>query len=225
MRYAFERIVDPDIEPLTLAEMKVHLRTYSDVSDEDAYITDLMIGAREWCEEHTGRALIDQAWRLTLAGNLTRFVGGDVVGGHTPGYIPIGRHEWLHWLRRGEIMLRKSPVLEVVSIASVDIAGIETVVDSATYELREKDSKWPRIVPLNGMTWPSGYDLRIVFRAGFANRDLSPQEDASVVPSKYKQAIRLHTEANYDRDKDLMKIYMDAAERLVKADRSEMNMA
>lgn len=223
MNFTLERVSDPDIEPVTLAEMKLHLRCFESTTEDDL-ITALIVAAREWVEDYTGRALIDQTWRLTLGSRLTGLVGGDAVGGYMPG-TPYGTREWAQWIRSGEILLRKSPVLSLTSFKSVDAAGVETDIAAADHELREIDSRWPRIAPLNGASWPSRSDLRIVFRAGFADRDSSPQETAAAVPERYKQAMKLWVEANYARDERTMQLYLDTAERLIKAERSELGFA
>jgi hypothetical protein len=108
-----------------------------------------------------------------------------------------------------------------VSIASVDSLGVETALDVADYEVMEPDSKWPRLTGLSGATGT----LRIVYRAGFADRLGSPMEDASVVPVRFKQAIKLHVEAHYDRDKDMMQKLLDAAENLIRPERAELQIA
>lgn len=59
---ALIRIVAPAVEPLTLAEAKLHCRV--DGSDEDALITALIVAAREQAEHETGRALVTQTWEL-----------------------------------------------------------------------------------------------------------------------------------------------------------------
>lgn len=58
------RITAPTVEPVTLAEVKLHLRV--DGVDEDALITALITAAREQAESITRRALNTQTWRLTL---------------------------------------------------------------------------------------------------------------------------------------------------------------
>lgn len=220
MIFTLERVTDPDIEPVTLAEMKTHLRCFDDISDEDSAITALIVGAREWVEDFTGRALIDQAWRLTI--NQQANSTSDFVGGVTPG---TGYYcEAFQWQRQGEILLRKSPVLAVTAFASVDAAGAETAIASDSYELREADSKWPRIVGLNGATWTAGV-LRITYRAGFADRTGSPQESAAVVPERFKQAMKLWVEAMYDRDEKMMSLLLDTAERLIKSERCDLSLA
>lgn len=217
MRFVLERVTQPEIEPITLAEMKLHLRCFASVTDLDAEITDLIVGAREWVEDYTGRALIDQTWRLTLSNSVRALanVDSDTVRGCYSGVV-IARAD-------GGILLRKSPVLEITSFASVDAAGVETVIDPTTYELREADSKWPRLLGVNGATWTG--TLRLIFRAGFADRTGSPQEGASVVPVRFKQAMKLWAEANYDRDKDMMPLLLDVAERLIKPERAELQLA
>ncbi len=217
MKFILERVSEPDIEPVTLAEMKRHLKCFDSVTDEDDDIAALITVAREWAEAYTGRAMIDQSWRLTI--DQHGYLAGDDVGGR-PGYCS-GRFQWA---RVGEIMLRKAPALAITSFVTVDANGVETAVDVDTYELREADSKWPRIVALSGATWTTGA-MRITFRAGFADRLGSPQEDATVVPQRFKQAIKLYVEAHYDRDPAMMERLIDAARNLIKSERSELSIA
>lgn len=57
-------VTGPLIEPLTLQEVKDHLRIDSD--DEDSYIEPLIQPAREWAEAYLNRALINQTFDLFL---------------------------------------------------------------------------------------------------------------------------------------------------------------
>lgn len=213
MNFTLERIAQPEIEPVTLAEIIQHVREFSSISVESqTELTKLIVGGREWAEDYSGRALIDQTWRLTLSD-----VASDSLS--RTGYY---QGTW-NWIRRNEILLRKSPVLSILSVASVGPTGAETVANSSTYEVREAKSKWPRIFALNS-AWTSA-DLRITFRAGFADRDGSPQQGAEMVPEVFKQAIKLWVEAHYDRDKDMMKKLLDAAAAVLKPERAEMSLA
>lgn len=56
--------VAPTVEPVTLAEAKLHLRV--DHTAEDDYITSLIIAGREWAEGVTRRAFISRTVRLSL---------------------------------------------------------------------------------------------------------------------------------------------------------------
>lgn len=57
-------ITQPAEEPLTLAEIKLHLRI--DAADEDAWLTSRIVAARQQAEHETGRVLITQTWELAL---------------------------------------------------------------------------------------------------------------------------------------------------------------
>jgi uncharacterized phiE125 gp8 family phage protein len=57
-------LTGPAAEPVTLADMKAHLRL--DTSDEDDLVTALISAARLQVESRTRRALITQTWRLWL---------------------------------------------------------------------------------------------------------------------------------------------------------------
>lgn len=59
-------ISPPTIEPVTLAEAKLHCRI--DHPDEDSLITSLIIAARQWLELATRRSFITQTLKLSLPG-------------------------------------------------------------------------------------------------------------------------------------------------------------
>lgn len=56
----------PAYRPLTLPEVKLHLRV--DHSDEDALIGILQGAAVDTCQQLTGRSIMAQGWKLTLNG-------------------------------------------------------------------------------------------------------------------------------------------------------------
>lgn len=216
MKFLLERVTHPAIEPITLAQMKTHLREFSSVTALDDDITALIQGAREWVEDFTGRALIDQTWRLTLADD-------DWFQGYTDSntVTPIYYGTWFPSAQG--IFLRKSPVLEITSFATVDAGGIETVIQSTAYEVREAASKWPRLVGINSGPW-SG-PMRITFRAGYANQLGSPTEGVEKIPARFIQAMKLWAEAHYNRDEKTMELLLDVAERLINPERCELGVA
>jgi len=221
--FLLERISDPEIEPVTLAEIIQHVREFSSLSQESQdELTGLITVAREWAEEYTGRALIDQAWRITINDAIP--VIGDTVSGFIgpggPYFYALG---WQRWCQRREILLRKSPVLAVTSFVTADSAGVETVVDPATWALTEPDSKAPRIAALSGASWTAGTALKIEFRAGFIDMIGSPP--TGTVPMRFKQAIKLHAEAHYDRDEKMMGKLLEAAEYLIKPECADLQIA
>lgn len=54
----------PTVEPVTLAELKSHLRL--DSTDEDTLLTSLVSIARQAVEQASGQRLLAQDWRLVL---------------------------------------------------------------------------------------------------------------------------------------------------------------
>ncbi|MEP2164192.1 MAG: head-tail connector protein, partial [Nisaea sp.] len=55
-------ITGPALEPVSLADVKAHLRV--DASDEDALLTAAIVSARVHVESATRRVLIEQGWRI-----------------------------------------------------------------------------------------------------------------------------------------------------------------
>jgi uncharacterized phiE125 gp8 family phage protein len=199
MKYSLERIAGPDIEPVTLAEMKRHLRCQEDVEVQDADITALIVAAREWVEGYTGRALIDQTWRLTVDE-----IAGDAVQ---------------------RILLRRSPVIALTKVSSLDAVGAETELPLAAFAVQEPGSKWPWFFHDGADSWSPGSILKIEFRAGFVDRSGSPQQDATDVPTRFKQAIKMWAEAAYDRDQYMMELLFKVAEEIAKPERADLQIA
>ena len=57
-------VTAPAEEPLTLTEVKTHLRLSG--SSEDTYLSSLIVAARQHAENYLNRALITQTWELYL---------------------------------------------------------------------------------------------------------------------------------------------------------------
>jgi len=66
MRYRLKLKTDATVEPLTLAELKLHLRV--DHTEEDTLIESLGKAARRWVERYTSRSLVSQTWTMSLDG-------------------------------------------------------------------------------------------------------------------------------------------------------------
>ena len=54
----------PSTEPISLSEAKAHMRV--DFNNDDTYIENLIVAAREFCETMQNRAYITQTWELAL---------------------------------------------------------------------------------------------------------------------------------------------------------------
>ena len=58
--------VPPKAEPLHLDEVKKHLRLESSFTDDDAYVTSLIMAARAYAEQYTQRKFVDQTIKTTF---------------------------------------------------------------------------------------------------------------------------------------------------------------
>ena len=63
---AWTLVTPPAQEPVTLEEVKEHLRVGGD--DEDALVSGYLAAARAWAELYTGRAFVMQTWQAHFAG-------------------------------------------------------------------------------------------------------------------------------------------------------------
>lgn len=97
-------ITPPTVEPISLSELKAHLRI--DGTDEDALLNAIIKTAREHVEAITRRALIQQTWQLILDG-------------------------W--WLSGAILELPMPPLIGVDSIVYKDSAGTEYTLESSKY--------------------------------------------------------------------------------------------
>lgn len=138
------KIITPvAIEPITLAEVRQHLRLPEDVTEDDLLL-GLVKTARVYCENYTRRALAEQ----TLETYQNRFSGAD------------------------PIVLPCPPLLSVVEIGFTDSTGQETILSSSDYVV-DADCEPGRVLPAYGTTWPvftpyPATSVRIRFVAGNA---------------------------------------------------------
>lgn len=133
----------PDVEPLTVADVKLHLRLTSDTT-EDALITGLITAAREYCENYTGRAFATQ----TVALYLDSFPAEDYIE------LPL------------------SPLQSVTSVVYKNSAGTETTMTVTTDYIVDSYSPVGRVVLAYGKTWPdfTAYPVNpitITYKAGY----------------------------------------------------------
>src|SRR5690242_5035242 len=103
----YQVTVQPASEPITISQAKRHLRV--DWGDDDAYITDLITAARQWCENGLRRALITQTLQAVI--QLPEPVQGKLSG-------VVGRVGWPIEL----------PMTAAGTLQSVTLAEIETQI-------------------------------------------------------------------------------------------------
>jgi uncharacterized phiE125 gp8 family phage protein len=136
-------ITPVETEPVTLAEVRQHLRLPEEPAEDDLLLS-LIKTARVYCENFTRRALAEQ----TLEMYLDRF--------------PVN----------SSIMLPCPPLQSVTEIAYKDSTGTETILPTSNY-LKDTDREPGRVLPGFGMSWPvftpyPATPIRIRFVAGYA---------------------------------------------------------
>ncbi|WP_173935107.1 head-tail connector protein [Chelativorans sp. Marseille-P2723] len=157
-------ITPPAIQPITLAEAKLHLRV--DHNDEDALIESLIRAATEYLDGWTGilgRCLVEQVWRQ----DHDRFARQMI--------IPLG------------------PVIAVQSLTWRDPAGQLSTIPSGSYDLRIDEAGNAVIRFDADYAFPTNLHesraVGITFKAGYETKPGPPS--TSTVPDPLKVAILL----------------------------------
>lgn len=154
--------VPPSIEPISLADAKLHLRIEPSDTWQDDHIDLLIVAARAKLEADLGFAVMAQTLRTDLSCFPSR-----------PATYPAV------WLGGGASAA-------VSSIVYIDSAGAEQTIDSADY-LVDAVSSPALVVPAPGKAWPATQHrpgaVRITWTAGWAS--------AAAVPSDLIHAMKL----------------------------------
>lgn len=132
----------PSVEPVTLTEMKAHLRITG--TDDDTDLAIFLQMAREWAENFTRRAFVTQ----TLTLKLDAFPSVS------------------------ELELPRPPLSSVTSIKYYNEANVLTTVSAASVYEVVADDIVGRVVLRDGASWPSDLYARtdaveVVFVAGY----------------------------------------------------------
>ena len=147
---------EPAVEPLTLAEAKLHLRV--DIPDDDALISALITSVRQYAETITRRAFIQQVWSYVI----DSFPGPTLIG------VPWGK---TFTLPRHAIEIEKSRVQQVTAINYLDMSSTPQVMPPSSYTV-DYSSEPCRITPVFGQIWPIPLPqigaVNVRFVAGYA---------------------------------------------------------
>jgi len=135
------QVAEPDVEPLSLAEVKAHLRVVDDDS-EDSTIANLIATARSYVENFTGRALISRQFNAIY----TRF--------------PSDR-----------LQLPVMPLVSVDGVFYTDSSEAEQTVSSSLYVANTRVEPAEVVLKLGNTwpsaTLSPSWPVRILFTAGY----------------------------------------------------------
>lgn len=169
-------VIAPAVEPVSVDELRAHLRL--DSTADDTYLADLITGAREFVEGETRRALVEQTWALFL----DRIPQRDVMG-------------WWDGVREGAITMESarsielpiSPLVSVDHVKYYSDDNVATVWPSTNYHV-DTASKPGRLSLRTSGVWPvftrPTNGLEIQYKAGHGSQ-------AGDVPAALRQAIKI----------------------------------
>jgi len=170
-------ITPPAGEPVSLQEAKAHLRV--DFDDDDGLIQAFIAAARQAAETITNRQLMSARWKLVM----DSFPGPSLMG------VPAGQP---FSLPGHAILIHKSPVLNVVSINYLDMAGVLQSMPASNYTV-DAACEPARITPVFGQIWPIALPqigaVSVTFDAGYGA--------AASVPEGIKSWIKLRVGSLY----------------------------
>lgn len=167
----------PATEPVTKAELRTFARTDS-TTLPDTEADDLIEAARQWIEDQTSLALIDQTWTISLD--------------NWPGY----REPWWDGVRQGHlnelrgvpgfVTLPRYPLSSITSVTTYDEDSNSTAVTVADVFDVDTSQVPGRLSLQSGQTWPVATRpinaIVIVYVAGYGSA-------GSDVPMPIRQAV------------------------------------
>jgi uncharacterized phiE125 gp8 family phage protein len=168
-----ERLSQPAVEPLSLADVKGH--GHIDAGDEDGFYSRAIRAARQLIEgpNGAGLALVASQWRLRL----------DAMPAEI--WIPMG------------------PVIAIDTVAYRDHAGVLQTLDPAAYQWRQGQFEarikpahglsWPAV--------RSQYDaVQVTFIAGFPGTDAEPPDLTAIEEPLLIAMLMLIQHWNFNRE-------------------------
>jgi uncharacterized phiE125 gp8 family phage protein len=176
----FKVITAPTAEAITRAEAKLHLRVddVGGVHPDDTLIDGLITAARQYAEQHTGCALVQQTLELSL----DRFPA-------------CGSRAY-----SDGILLDRPPAASITSIKYTDSDGVEQTIDSGNYALSSYGHS-VLVTPAYNYTWPTARAIRDAVRVryvtGYGATGHSAAGEYATLPKATKNAMLLHIDAHY----------------------------
>jgi len=180
MPLSYKQLTQPAIEPVTLAQAKLHLRL--DFTEDDSVVSGLIAAAREYVEKEMQRAIYERSFLLTL--DYFPLASECVNGANQYAYVSS-------YIRSLSI---HCPMPSLVSVESIQYLSdsSQTVTLSPNSYVLDTVSEPGRIMPAPGTYWPyqNQYlpgQVQVTYTAG----SYGDGEDVDTCPQAIKQAILL----------------------------------
>ena len=155
-------ITPPALEPVSLDEVKHHLRV--DIEDDDALITALITAARQAAESITQRQLMPAMHSLVLDGFV--WPQGRAAGGCAS------------MLPSNVLLLTPCPVRAVTAVQYLDMNGHVQALDINDYVV-DLVCEPARLTPAFGRVWPVALpqigSVTVRFETGYADKESVPE--------------------------------------------------
>lgn len=165
--WALRRIVEPQVEPITIEEARSQCQIDADITAHDADLNRFIKAAREASEAYCKRSWVEQRWRIS-ASQFDR----DCYPNDQGVKLPMG------------------PVIRVNSVTYLDSDGARTEMDAANYYVNNDDEP-AYLFPAYSVVWPYGRvqagAVQVEYTAGYQSAG-SPA-GADTVPELARQAM------------------------------------
>lgn len=182
-----QRVTAPALEPISTNQLRTYLKV-DDVTLPTIEANDLITQARDYIENKSGLALIDQVWRLSL----------DRWPGHIEPWWDGLRQMPVSELTRGSarpIFIPRFPLVTIDSITVYNEASVATSVSVASTFDVDTQQMPGRIALKFGQTWPIASRainaIEIVYTAGYG-------ETQNDVPATLQRAVLSFAAYLYD---------------------------
>lgn len=180
---AIQVITPPSVYPVTLEQMKLHLRVDDEGSPDthpDDDLIEAQIGAAtEWCEDYLDYAIVEQQLKLFID------------------YFPSTRY----------LTLPRSKLISIDLVQYYDTNGDLQTWDSANYSA-DTASTEGRLLLLPTSEWPETQEriqaVQVTYTAGYPSDDNSPADYRVNIPKRVVAAIKLLVSDLYESRQQLI---------------------
>ena len=180
---ALSLVTPPSEEPVSIDEVRAHLRLEDGDDTENTLLLGLIKAARRRVEVILRRQIVTATYDLFLDEFPNRFWRADHWG---PGEATPRQGDDLGGiLGTHAIVIPRPPLQSITSVSYLDNDGNSQVIDSSDYDV-DTNSEPSRIVPRPEFAWP----VPGIFPNAVTVRFMAGYGDASSVPEEIKLAIK-----------------------------------